>query len=421
MKPVCKHTHPFLSLGICPWCEQPIMDGQLKPDLPGRTTAVRRWNIPAMQKALENEDQEVRSSVVDDLLLHGPGADEALPLLRLALSDSAKRVRKNALRALQRIGTELSREQAEQFEQESQRQDEDRALHLLLLGYYFLPSTMFEEADRALQKHFLWFIENAAEIVDELLYYPLLDPSEEREAYERAKQLWLQQLEAKADDLDILAGAAGFFSMHEKEISETLLKKAQRLEPHDPDWSKRLAHLHALGLRKLTGDSRREAAARSLAEYERAYACESGELQRFWMLPDLAQAAFDAGEWGKARAFATDLLHQAEQPGYFYHKNGSAIFHGNLVLGRLTLQSGDIAEAKRCLLESAKTKGDPCLRSGGPDLTLAKELLERGEHETVVEFLQLCTRFWQPNDQRVERWIYEIQNGKMPDFGPNCG
>lgn len=419
MKPVCMHAHRFLSLGRCPWCEQPIMDGRLRPNLPGRIVAVRRWNIPAMRKALEEEDEEGRSEVVSNLLLHGPGAEEALPLLRLALSDPAKRVSKHAVHALQKIGTELNREQQEEFDRQSQHQNEDCALHLLLLGYYFLPSTMFEEARRKLQNHFLWFIESAAEIVGDLLYSPHLDPSKDQEMYEQAKKLWFRQLEAKGDNLDILAGAARFFSMHEKEVSETLLKKAQRLEPHNPEWSKRLAHLYALGLSKLTGDSRREAAARSFAEYEQAFACETEELKRFWMLDDLAHAAFDAGEWNKARAFATDLLRQAEQPGYFYHKNGRAIFYGNLVLGRLALKSGDIAEAKRCLLESGKTTGDPVLRSGGPDMTLAKELLERGERETVVEFLQLCTRFWQPDDQKAERWIYEIQNGIMPDFGNN--
>lgn len=71
------------------------------------------------------------------------------------------------------------------------------------------------------------------------------------------------------------------------------------------------------------------------------------------------------------------------------------------------------------LIESAKMEGSPCLCTGGPNMTLAKELLELGEHAAVVEFLNLCTNFWETKDHRAEQWIYAIEHGEHPDFGPN--
>lgn len=421
MKPACEYPHQFLSLGLCPRCQQPIMDGQLKPDLPGRITAVRQWNMPAIRKALEDEDEEVRVQVMFWVLSssRGPETDGVLPLLSLALRDSSHRVCRNAVRALYKRGRKLDREQAEHYEQESQRQGEDYALHLLLLGYYFLPATMFKEARRARQKHIFWVIEHADEIAAEkdaeLSFYR----PEEPEAYERAKYLWLKQIAANGDNLILLGDAAHFFCNDDEEISETLLKKAQSLEPHNPEWHKRLGHLYGLGLRWLTGASRRAAAARSFAEYEKAIACKSEESGRYWILPRIANAAFEAGELEKARAFATDLLLLAEQPGDFY-QDGPAIFNGNLILGRLALKSGNIAEAKRRLVESAKWPDPPSGRYYQPNLTLAKEVLERDERDSVVEFLHLCTSFWQTDDHRTEKWIYEIRNGKTPDFIDYC-
>lgn len=415
----CLQEHTLLTLGTCPWCQQPIAEGQLKPELPARSVAIRQWNIPAMFKALAGEDVEVRSAVVDNILLHGPKTDEALPVLRQALTDSQMRVRWLTIRALERLGGNLLYEEAERFEQESQRHLDDCALHLLLLGDYFLRATRSESARRARQNHILWAIEHVAETVAEGDLLLDLDPSADGQVYEQAKRLWLKQVEADESNPTILGGAARFFTNHDKELSETLLKKAQSLEPNNPVWSERLGHLYALGLSKQTGESRREAAARSFAELERAFACETEELERFWMLPDLAKAALEAGELDKARAYATDLLSEADKPGYFYHKNGPAIHYGNLVLGRLALKSGEMDKAKRHLLESAKMSGSPCLCTGGPNMTLAKELLELDERGVVIEFLRLCTSFWETSDHRAEQWIYAIEQGQKPDFGPN--
>jgi hypothetical protein len=237
MKTVCKNTHGLLASGTCPWCEQPILHGQLQPDLPAQAAAIRRWNTSAMLEALAHKDLEVRAAVVDNLLLHGPKAEEALPVLRQALTNSERRVCWSGSHALAKLGKELSREEAEQFEQESQRHPDDCALHLLLLGYYLLRATMFEAARQARQRHVLWVIEYAPGTVLGGFRGLDLSPSVDGEAYEQAKRLWLKRLASDETDLSILHGATRFFATHDRELSEELFQKGQRLEPDNPEWS----------------------------------------------------------------------------------------------------------------------------------------------------------------------------------------
>jgi hypothetical protein len=414
---MCKYTHGLLTLGSCPWCQQPFAEGQLKPDLSAQSVAIRQWNIQAILKALTHEDVEVRSAVVSNLVCHAPKVEEALPVLRVALNNSEFRVRWLAVRAIERLGRQLHHEDAERFEQESQHSPNDCAVHLLLLHYYFLPATTLASARQARQRHVLWVIEHAPGLTG--LSQIELAPSTDGEVYSQAKRLWLQHVAKDESNLAILGNAAQFFTHHDKELSEAFLKKGQSLEPHNPEWSKRLGHLYALGLLKRTGDSRHEAAVRSFAELERAFACEKEELKRFWMLRTLAKAALEAGELDKARSYATDLLSHADKPGYFYQKNGPAIHYGNLVLGRLAVKAGEREKAKQHLLASAKMSGSPSLCTGGPNMMLAKELLDLGEREVVVEFLRLCTSFWETNDHRAEQWIYAVEHGQNPDFGAN--
>ena len=50
-------------------------------------------------------------------------------------------------------------------------------------------------------------------------------------------------------------------------------------------------------------------------------------------------------------------------------------------------------------------------------MLLAKELLEAGSKEAVIEYLKLCGKFW--NQNQIQKWITDIEEGRMPDFGGN--
>lgn len=141
---------------------------------------------------------------------------------------------------------------------------------------------------------------------------------------------------------------------------------------------------------------------------------------RFYMLRSAAKTAFDAGQVEQAELFANELLQLSESyPGNWNF--GNAIHDGNMVLGRIALANEQLEEAKNYLMLAAQTPGSPQLNSFGPNLSLAHDLLTVGETEIVVEYLELCTEFWNANPvlSDVESWIVLIRGGIIPKFGAN--
>jgi len=142
-------------------------------------------------------------------------------------------------------------------------------------------------------------------------------------------------------------------------------------------------------------------------------------IERFYALPGLAKAAFQATELDRAERYARELLEAAPE----YPKDwnyGNAIFYGNMVLGRVALsRDKNVALAKSSLLASAQMPGSPQLDSFGPNMSLAKDLLGQGERETVQEFLALCGKFWKRSQVKLDEWTATVKGGGMPDFGPN--
>jgi len=63
--------------------------------------------------------------------------------------------------------------------------------------------------------------------------------------------------------------------------------------------------------------------------------------------------------------------------------------------------------------------GSPQLNSFGPSMSFAREMLEVGEREPVLEYLNLCRSFWKADQGRLNRWTQEIKEGRIPDFGPS--
>ncbi len=90
-----------------------------------------------------------------------------------------------------------------------------------------------------------------------------------------------------------------------------------------------------------------------------------------------------------------------------------------MVLGRIALRRGFIKQASDNLLAAGATPGSPQLDSFGPNMTLAKELLEHGQPDVVLEFLGLCKKFWKLDSGRLDEWAAEVRKGKVPDFGTN--
>jgi hypothetical protein len=120
----------------------------------------------------------------------------------------------------------------------------------------------------------------------------------------------------------------------------------------------------------------------------------------------------------KAESCAKELLGESANDESTWN-TGNAVHHGNLILGRLALKSGDIEKAKEYLIAAGSTRGSPQLKSFGPNMALARELLEKGEAQVVLQYLELCSRYWKNDRGRVKEWSDEIKAGQSPDFGAN--
>jgi hypothetical protein len=140
---------------------------------------------------------------------------------------------------------------------------------------------------------------------------------------------------------------------------------------------------------------------------------------RFFKLSEVAAAAYDAGDYDKAETYANELLSDADR----YRTNwnyGNAVFHGNMILGLVTLKrDNNLSQAESYLLAAGRTPGSPQLDSFGPNMSLAKDLLAAGEQNTVLDFLDECGKFWKADFGKLSEWKKTIQNGGTPEFGPN--
>ncbi len=148
--------------------------------------------------------------------------------------------------------------------------------------------------------------------------------------------------------------------------------------------------------------------------------------KRLALLLHLTPAAMYAGDAAKAAAYANELMALGEKlkssPGFGPGFYANATHVGNLVLGRLALLGGDVGRAREHLLAAGRVPpGSPTLMSFGPNMLLASELIERGERDAAVEYLDLCAGFWKRQDGKVEGWKAVVKEGGMPNFGANLG
>jgi hypothetical protein len=143
---------------------------------------------------------------------------------------------------------------------------------------------------------------------------------------------------------------------------------------------------------------------------------EGGTRFRAGNLGRAAKAAADAGRWDAAEKWGNELVAFAGTEG---STGAQAVHDANVVLGRVALHKGDVDTAKARLLKAGMTAGSPALGSFGPNMMLARELLEAGETDTVLQYFELCAVFWKHDRGQLDEWRRTVEAGGMPDFGAN--
>ena len=317
-------------------------------------------------------------------------------------------------RTLAMSGRRLTAEQAESLEKHLEQNPDDVAMRTTLLGYYSGKQYRNPSAREARQKHILWLVVNSPE--SEVLGIPegTLDAVSDGEAYSQGKAAWLNQLKERPENLKLLEHSATFFQMHDRELAIKSLRTARALDMNNPKWPARLGHLYSLDMIGKSSKARTDAAEKALEQFEIAYRL-STDLGRDALLQSLAKVALAANNVEKAKEYADKMLSE-NIAGWNY---GNNIHHGNIVLGRIAIKLDDLEEAKKRLINAGNTPGSPQLDSFGPNMALAKELLQKGEKEVVLKYLELCSKFWERGKERLDTWSVVVQDGKIPDFGAN--
>ena len=141
---------------------------------------------------------------------------------------------------------------------------------------------------------------------------------------------------------------------------------------------------------------------------------------RFFELRLMMEEAFSDDNLDLARELAIEYLEivSSRKENWNY---GNALHHSNLILGRIALKNEDRITAKKHLILAGATPGSPQLNSFGPNMRLAKELLEKGEKETVIQYINMTKRFWWWifSLYKTMKWKRQINKGMIPDFGGN--
>ena len=308
-------------------------------------------------------------------------------------------------------GGRLSATEAQMLEKQLAANPQSLGTRAQLLGYYYGKR---RSNPRRHAEHLLWFIRNApeSEVLDSSPAH--IFPMFNADGYLEAKRAWQRLVQEEPENVAILRNAASFHRRSDATLSATLLQRAEALEPSNPEWARQLARLHWREARIFPEARDSGGAARALADFERAYELsEAGDHAD--LMPDLALAAFAARDNEKARGYAMVMLEAPPNR----RDRGDSIHYGNLVLGHVALSEDNVAEARARLLAAGRMRGSPIQRFGAPDMTLAKALLERGESETVLKYLELCFDFWQAGEERLKDWIALVEAGRIPDFGPH--
>ncbi len=314
-------------------------------------------------------------------------------------------------------GSDLAPHEVSALEDQLELDPRDVPVRARLLGYYSDLARYYDQSARQRRReHILWLIEHAPE--SEILGAGELGVGtvESPEYYVEGKRTWLRHIERDPGNLKLLAHAASFLWLQDRDRARELLQRAQSQDSSNPEWASKLGNMYLLDARDRDGRANVEMASKALVQLERAYEL-SDEMDREFLLEGLAEAALAAGEHHKAREFAEIMLRNPEA-GW---DHGNRIHHGNLTLGQIALADGDLVGAKERLIMAAMTPGSPQLDSFGPNMLLAKELLERGETAVVLRYFELCSKFWDSEDARAQlaSWSALVEQRIIPDFGGN--
>ena len=199
-----------------------------------------------------------------------------------------------------------------------------------------------------------------------------------------------------------------------KTLGVQSLDRAISMDPKNATW--RTYRIPILMLRSNFGDFMPLTATGAYRQIQQDLSVLTGS-NRYNMLADAAKLAVRVSKWDDARRYAQELLRSSTDPKNWNY--GNAVFFSNMVLGQVALHQRNMDAAAAFLLAAGKTPGSPQLDSFGPNMSLAKDLFEAGEHRAVLTFFEECRTFWKMDRGKLKQWADEVNSNRLPDFGTN--
>jgi hypothetical protein len=312
-------------------------------------------------------------------------------------------------------GTKFTSAEVDRIESDLRYVRNNATEHAQLLGYYSLRPG---EQTLRRREHVLWMVQNRPADPIAATGYCRIDPELDRDGEAQLRALWLHQQAKDPDNPAILLNAATALIDRDEVDAELFLQHGAELEPKNAKWPQRLAELYELRAARShdSRENRERAASLALAQRQKACYLTLDVTERFHIFIEMPRDAVRAGDFLQAKRLGLQLLDMAslfqKDPEY-----GTAIHVGNIALGRVALHTGDVDTANGYLTAAGQAQASPTLTGAGPDMSLAAELLARGQRRTVRDYLAACAKTWKSGSARVHAWIDTVDAGGTPDFG----
>ena len=138
------------------------------------------------------------------------------------------------------------------------------------------------------------------------------------------------------------------------------------------------------------------------------------EADRYFKMPRAGVAAYMLGSYDKARDLAEEMKALPSEYARSWN-DGNLIYYSNWISGMLELDAGFVQASKHYLVLSGECGGSPQLNSFGPNMRLAKRLLNEGEADVFLAFLDSIEIFWKSGGNWITVWRSQIANNRMPN------
>jgi tetratricopeptide (TPR) repeat protein len=302
------------------------------------------------------------------------------------------------------LGRDLSKSRVNELEAALRKAPDNIDDRFSLIGYYSWKGQT--AADRLRWRtHVLWIIQEHPE-------HPaaaepsLRDLPDDPDGNAQILEVWYKNLESRGSELGVLKNAEKFFFGKDPAKAEQILHRLSEIEPDNRHWPSELAKLYTMS--GIPGYREDDAAKTAFEAYTRVLELTRDPVARETLAGDMAESAFKTGAFAAAVELAKIDLQSSDR---------SSVQRANTILGRIALRSGDLNSAKQYLLDSSNPAAARHLELFSPTMSLAKELLEKGEREAVLEYLENCLSLSPRSENVLQVWVDDLKSGRVPDFG----